>query len=275
MSLEGFGAATFARGWLRRGIVAGFIATSAMTVVLLIAYGAASALASWLGRPDGGFLARWLWALTYNRIVGAVGAFPLLAVGMHLGMGLVWALLYVTLAAPALSGPGWQRGLRFAMVPWAVSILVFFPVMGGGVLGLGLGAGPLPALGNLLLHAVYGIVLGAYYARPEAGEVQGPRAIEMQICANQGAAVGIVSGAVIGVLGGWWAGTFIDPSTILVPHPPALAAALFGGLLGAAVGATAGAFAGVGADQDRMLGAGEPRLNGDAAGRDNRRRLAS
>ncbi|MDF3018600.1 MAG: hypothetical protein K0R44_3825, partial [Thermomicrobiales bacterium] len=37
-------------------------------------------------------------------------------------------------------------------------------LMGGGVLGMDVGAGPLPILGNLILHLVYGAVLGISYA---------------------------------------------------------------------------------------------------------------
>lgn len=49
----------------------------------------------------------------------------------------------------------------FSLIPWAFSLVVFLPLVGGGFLGLGLGAGPLPILGNLLLHAVYGVTLGS------------------------------------------------------------------------------------------------------------------
>ena len=42
-------------------------------------------------------------------------------------------------------------------------MIIFLPLAGGGLLGLGLGAGPLPILGNLLVHLVYGVTLGFLY----------------------------------------------------------------------------------------------------------------
>src|ERR671933_647575 len=63
-------------------------------------------------------------------------------------------------AAPHLRGPDWWRGVQFAVLPAMVSLVVVLPLLGAGLLGLRLGAGPFPLLGNLLLHALYGATLG-------------------------------------------------------------------------------------------------------------------
>ena len=57
--------------------------------------------------------------------------------------------------------------MQFALIPAAVPH--HLPAAdGGGLLGMNIGAGPLPILGNLILHLVYGAVLGSAYA--EAAE---------------------------------------------------------------------------------------------------------
>ena len=49
------------------------------------------------------------------------------------------------------------------MLPALVSLVVVLPLLGGGLFGLALGAGPLPIIGNVLLHVVYGAILGVVY----------------------------------------------------------------------------------------------------------------
>ncbi len=146
---------------LASATLAGFVATSAMTLVLLAAY----ALAVYLGTADPGssVVSQWIWALSHNSLTErAQDALPL-AVSAHFLSGLVWALVYAGVE-PRLKGPGWRRGAMFSLIPWAFSVLVFLPLAGGGLLGFGYGAGPLPVAGNLLVHLVYGLVLGQVYS---------------------------------------------------------------------------------------------------------------
>jgi hypothetical protein len=77
--------------------------------------------------------------------------------------GLLWAIVYARFGAPLLPGPHWWRGLCFGLLPAVVSVVVVLPLLGGGLLGAAIGAGPLPVLGNLLLHALYGSALGVIY----------------------------------------------------------------------------------------------------------------
>src|SRR5207247_9080454 len=82
--------------------------------------------------------------------------------------GLLWAVLYGFVAEPRLSGTSWERGVKFALIPWVLSLVIFLPLVGGGILGMSLGAGPLPLLGNLILHVVYGAILGFVYGSAES-----------------------------------------------------------------------------------------------------------
>ena len=149
---------------LRAGVLAGFLATFAMTVVLVAAYGLASAI----GDAAGNTLQRWSWALVHNPVAERTTDGVALAIGANLAMGLILALVYARYVEQRLSGPSWWKGVRFALIPWLLSLIIFLPLMGGGVFGADIGAGFLPILGNLILHLVYGATLGAAYA--EAAE---------------------------------------------------------------------------------------------------------
>lgn len=223
--------------WLQNGVLSGFIATFAMTVVLAIAYGAANAL----GDASGGRFTRWVWALTQNPITDRTRDGILAAIAANLVMGLVWALLYGRFVEPALAGPGWRKGVLFALVPWLLSVVAFLPLVGGGFLGAGIGAGPLPILGNLILHLVYGAVLGSVYGIALAAGLDDTDAERANAAgAERGMAIGIAVGLLLGLIGGWLLGPQLDQNASRG------AIALAGALVGGASGMMAGSFLGMG-----------------------------
>lgn len=223
--------------WLTDGLVSGFVATFAMTVVLAAAYGISSAL----GRDGGTTVSQWFWNLTHNVITQRTADQVTLAIGVHLATGLVLAIIYAYVVEPVLSGPGWRRGVLFSLIPWLFSLFVVLPIVGGGVLGMSLGAGPLPIVGNLVLHLVYGAALGGMYAVTldhglEDTEIERRNAAK----AERGAAIGVVVGLALGVIGGW----LLGPT--LAGDLGRGAVLLAGALIGAAGGLAAGSFLGMG-----------------------------
>lgn len=224
-------------GWMRNGLLAGLVATGAMTVTLGIAY----AFALNFGGAGGNVFARWLWSLTHNRVTSAVSGAPFLFLALQLSMGLALSLVYAGVAEPALTGPAWRRGALFALGPWLLSIVVFLPAVGGGVLGVALGAGPLPALGNLIVHLVYGAALGAVYAIPETAGLDATAEDEVAaIGADRGAAVGIVAGVLLGTAGGALVAVLGGASELLPTGALFLGGALVGGAGGGLVGSLVG-----------------------------------
>jgi hypothetical protein len=217
--------------------LSGFVATVAMTVVLAAAYGLAWAA----GSETGSTLERWLWALAHNTITTRTEEAIALAIGLNLLMGLALAIVYARWAEPRLSGPAWRRGVVFAMVPWLISVIAFLPIMGGGLFGGEIGAGPLPVIGNFILHLVYGAVLGAFYAIPLETDLDDPASErEHALSAERGAAVGVVAGLVIGLGLGW----VLAPSFQEMGSQSAIA--LAGALIGSALGLGVGSFVGLG-----------------------------
>jgi hypothetical protein len=232
--------------WLRAGILAGFLGTFAMTVVLVAAYW----LASTIGSLDGSVIQRWSWALVKNPVAERTADGVVLAIGANLAVGLLLALVYARYAEPRLHGANWWRGMQFALIPWLLSLIIFLPLMGGGLLGMDIGAGPLPILGNLILHLVYGAVLGSAYAEATEDWLDDTEVDHLNAAAaERGAAVGLVAGLVPGLVLGWLVAPAFDD---LVGRP---ATAIGVAFIGAVIGLAIGSFAGMNRTQGPARGA--------------------
>lgn len=225
-----------------RAVLAGFIATAAMTLTLLAAYGLATVLGS--PSPTAPPLSSWLWGLSHNVVTAQMeGRLPLAAL-LHVFAGMGWAVMYGTVVEPRLTGPGWRKGLTFAPIPAVASLVIFLPVLGGGLFGFGLGAGPLPLVGNVLLHALYGVTLGHFY-EPESdhllverGDDDTDHDLTAVRHARQAIAIGIVAGFVVGGLLGTMVGLLGSGTLDLV-------AIMFGAFLGSSGGALIGSYSGL------------------------------
>src|SRR5579859_2097679 len=242
--------------WLSDAIIAGFIAIGASTAALMIAY----VLANGAANSQGNVLQQWLWQLTHNDVVAFSSGRPAYALAIHVVLGVVWALLYARFidGNRALGwwigrGPGWERGMRFALLPWLFSLLVLLPAAMVNMLGWALSAGPLVPLGNLLLHLIYGFTLGQLYDasadEPNLGadlSYEEPlQAVAVAHSQDFGAA-GIVVGAIVGALVGVGLAIILPPVLPNVDFGGWQAALAVGGILaGGAVGGIVGSFAGL------------------------------
>jgi hypothetical protein len=178
-----------------------------MTIVMAAAYG----LARWIGDENGTRVEHWFWALAHNPVVNSTHDSIVLALAANLAMGLVWAIVYGYDAEPRLSGPAWRKGMLFALGPWILSIVAFFPIMDGGIFGSDIHAGPLPIVGNLILHLVYGAILGGLYAVDLEAWLDGSESERQNAAAQQrGAAFGVLGGLVVGAVAGWLVGPSLD-----------------------------------------------------------------
>ena len=224
-----------------RGVVlallAGFVASIAMIIAFAVAFVAALALS----RVPVPILADWFRGLTRNQLIDIAGPNLYAATAIFFVGGLIWALLFVLVFEPRLRGEAWERGVLFSLVPWLFSLVVFMPLVGGGLLGLSLGAGPLPALGNLILHVVYGAVLGAVWGSaesvidrpfrtPEGDDLSVGRLSEMG--AARGMAIGVALGVALGVLGAVLVPQALGLNPLAMIVGVGLAGAAFGGFAG-------------------------------------------
>lgn len=81
----------------------------------------------------------------------------------HLMIGVVLAMIYA-LVAPRLRGPSSVRGALFAVAPWLVAQLAVMPMMGMPVFSGSMAM----ALGSLIGHLVYGVIVGSVYGTGSA-----------------------------------------------------------------------------------------------------------
>jgi uncharacterized membrane protein YagU involved in acid resistance len=130
-----------------RVIVGGLVATAVMTVLMLMAPA--------MGLPPMNIGAMLASVMGGSLFLGWMG---------HFVIGLVLAVIYATLFATRLPGPGFVRGALYGLVPWIVAQVIVMPMMGAGLFGGSFGAG----FGSLLGHLVYGAVLGGIYGTTAA-----------------------------------------------------------------------------------------------------------
>lgn len=224
--------------WLAVGVLSGFVATAVMTVTFLFGYGFAAVFAS--SAPDAGFLATWFDALINNPLTRATQSNLPAAIALHFVAGIVWAVVYTGLVEPRLHGPGWRRGLIFAVVPWLFSLFVFLPVVGGGFLGLAIDAGPLPIIGNLILHAAYGVTLGevtvAEGLMSEGDRVRDPAEPAALSHVQRMIALAVVPGLLIGAVVG------LLTAPVVAPGFAPASVAVVGAVVGCVTGVLLGSF---------------------------------
>ncbi|HKI99353.1 MAG TPA: DUF6789 family protein [bacterium] len=149
--------------WLNRGLVAGVLATLAMTV--LMAIGEVTGLSP-IPRPIPMALMAWL-------LRGAVPRVVLLILGIVAHFAYGGAAGAVFAAALRRFANLWT-GLVFGVVLWLGMGLIFLPLLHWGRFGVYIH--PAIGLATLLLHLVYGAVLGWLVVRsrrlePAAGAV--------------------------------------------------------------------------------------------------------
>lgn len=212
--------------WLARSYVCGYFASTAMLIVLMHAYMVALLLAG----TDAG----WAQRLTDNTLTVAAKNSPFTSIGLHFLAGLLLATGYAAFFHPKVKGPSWQKGLVYAAGPFLLSVLVFFPMVGAGVMGFQLGAGPLPLLGNAILHGAYGVTLGLTY-----GYLTRHESDVMQSSARKGA-IGLSLGAVLGYAVAYFATGGSNMPLGINPAWFNLAGAMVGSALGCLVGVVAG-----------------------------------
>lgn len=137
----------------RAGLIAGFTATVAMSI-LMIAQKAAGLMPQLDPIADIAHLAQLPAGTAMALSFGWIG---------HFALGtIIWGTIYAAMHAD-LPGLPVVRGLIFGALAWLAMMIVFMPMAGHGLFALSLGLRAVVA--TLVLHLVYGAVLGVAYAR--------------------------------------------------------------------------------------------------------------
>jgi hypothetical protein len=70
--------------------------------------------------------------------------------------------LFFGVAEPLIARPAWLQGIFFGVVAWLVMMVTFMPLAGSGLFGSKVGL--VVPVGMLILHLIFGIVLGLSYS---------------------------------------------------------------------------------------------------------------
>lgn len=144
-----------------KGMVAGFVATVVLSALMVM-----KAMMGLMPELN-----------PVKMIADMLGAPPAAGWAMHFMIGTVlWGTLFAWLS-PSLPGENhWLKGIVFAVGAWFVMMIAMMPMAGAGLFGSHLGM--MAPVMTLMLHVIFGFVLGAVYAleRPEdTGALQGAR----------------------------------------------------------------------------------------------------
>ncbi len=128
---------------LKQALIGGIIATAIMTMLMLIA--------PMMGMPD---------MKIGNMMAGFMGIPVWAGWGMHIMIGIIWAMVYVFLVRDRFSLSPALKGMLFAVLPWMLMQLMVMPMMGMGIFSANSPDALKMVMGTLMGHLVYGLVLG-------------------------------------------------------------------------------------------------------------------
>ena len=129
-----------------RSIVAGFVATVVLSAMMLMK----QFMAVMPELDPIGMIASMAGAS--SPAIGWIGHFVIGSVFWGIGFAIL---------SPYLPGPYFLRGMIFAVGAWLMMMIVMMPMAGVGLFGMGLGM--MTPVATLVLHIVFGVVLGGVY----------------------------------------------------------------------------------------------------------------
>lgn len=141
---------------LRAGSLAGLFATVGSTLLMNMLVNLAGNLAF---RAPGTIVEQTAARLAIGAATELQPLLLFVAAPLFAVVGVLWGALYGAGVERKLRPPDWQKGTLFALLPLAVSLLVILPIIGMGFLGVG-ATGPVAAVGEVLRHAMFGVLLG-------------------------------------------------------------------------------------------------------------------
>jgi len=140
------------KNWLK-GMVAGFVATVVLSALMLM-------------KQQMGMMPELNPIQMVTSMLGASS--PATGWLMHFLIGTVlWGTLFAWLDPYIPGGAHWLKGAWFSIGAWLMMMIIVMPMAGKELFGIDLGI--MAPVMTLVMHVIYGIVLGATYGfeRPE------------------------------------------------------------------------------------------------------------
>ena len=129
-----------------KGMLAGFVATLVLTALMLL-----NSVFDLIPQ------------INIIRLLTTLGTLSVPSAWMdHFIVGVVvWGLLFAVYDGAATRPAHWLKGIIFGVFAWLVMMVAFMPLAGAGFFGWKIGI--TAPVGLLIVHLIYGIVLGATY----------------------------------------------------------------------------------------------------------------
>ncbi|MBE0509850.1 MAG: DUF2938 family protein [Chromatiales bacterium] len=132
------------------GMIAGLAATVVLSVLMVVK--------GMMGlMPDVDVIQMLAKQMSSGTAMGWVAHFMIGVVGY----GIVYARLFSKLPF----GGHALRGLVLGVAGWLAMMLMLMPMMGAGLFGLQMPSGMMAPVATLMLHAIFGVVLGLVFAK--------------------------------------------------------------------------------------------------------------
>jgi len=141
-------------GTTGKSMIAGFVATVVLSVFMVIKMKMGV-------MPDLNVI-KMMTTMAHGML--GTPAVPIVGWVMHFMIGtVVWGVLFA-LIGKSLPGGGYvSKGLSFGVLAWVLMMVMVMPMAGAGFFGLSLGI--MAPVMTLMLHLVYGAVLGGLYGK--------------------------------------------------------------------------------------------------------------
>ena len=137
-----------------KGILAGLIATIVLSILMM--------LKSAMGMMPEVNAIKMLTGMAHGMV--GMPSTPVVGWIVHFIIGsLIWGILFALLIERIPGGSATVRGLLFATAAWVLMMVIVMPMAGAGLFGLKLGIGA--PIATLVLHWIYGSVLGSAYGK--------------------------------------------------------------------------------------------------------------
>ncbi len=132
------------------GIIAGFIATVVLSLLMI--------LKGMMGlMPDLDLIAMLASMMNGSRVMGWIAHFMIGSIGYGIVMSLV--------AGRSIDKNLTLVGMMLGFVGWLIMMIALLPMMGKGMFGLAMPSGIMIPIATLVLHLIFGAVLGGVYTK--------------------------------------------------------------------------------------------------------------
>lgn len=131
-----------------RGIVAGLVATIVLSILMV--------LKGMMGMmPELNVIA---------MLAGQMGGSTMMGWVAHFVIGaIIYGLAFANLRGVLPGGSDAVKGIVLGIVGWLIMMIAVMPMMGAGLFAMGMGM--MATVATLVLHIIFGLVLGLTYAK--------------------------------------------------------------------------------------------------------------